>query len=163
MTVLTPAQVLAMIPQQRPMRFIENILEIDEEHIVGTYTWKPEDCAGYSADGLVVPPFKLIEMSAQVGSVAWCIYQMSLRIPVEEVRQLIGFFTQLEQGVFVHPVRTGETVACQGTFDGEGYFRTNKILSRVEMQVMGGPRDGLAVFSGLISGVWVPKGSSSPR
>ena len=157
MTALTSAQVLALVPQQRPMRFIDEILEMDEEHIIGSYTWKPEDCAGCSPDGSVVPPFKLIEMSAQVGSVAWCIYQMSLRLSVEEIDQLVGYFTQIEGGVFAHPVRAGETVACQASFGDEGYFRTTKILSRVEIQIAGGPRDGLEVFSGLISGVWLPK------
>ena len=157
MTALTSAQVLALVPQQRPMRFIDEILEMDEEHIIGSYTWKPEDCAGCSPDGGTVPPFKLIEMSAQVGSVAWCIYQMSLRLSVEEIDQLVGYFTQIEGGVFAHPVRAGETVACQASFGDEGYFRTTKILSRVEIQIAGGPRDGLEVFSGLISGVWLPK------
>ena len=42
MTVITPAQVLVLVPQQRPMRFIDEIVDIDADHIVGTYTWKPE-------------------------------------------------------------------------------------------------------------------------
>ena len=157
MKALTPEKVMAMVPQQRPMRFIAKILDLDEEHIIGSYTWKPEDCAGYPPNGARVPPFKLIEMSAQVGSVAWCIYLMSLRISVEEINQLVGYFTHIEHGVFANPISPGETVACQASFDDEGYFRTNKILSRVEIQIVGGPRDGLEVFSGLISGVWLPK------
>ena len=161
MTALTPEQILALVPQQRPMRFIDEILEMDEEHIIGSYTWKPEDCAGCSPDGSVVPPFKLIEMSAQVGNVAWCIYHMALRIPVGEIDQLVGYFTQIEDGVFANTVSVGETVACQASFDGEGYFRTTKILSRVEIQIAGGPRDGLPVFTGLISGVWLPKSATA--
>ena len=160
MTALTCSQVLALVPQQRPMRFIDEIIEMDEEHIIGSYTWKPEDCAGYSPDGSLVPPFKLIEMSAQIGSVAWCIYLMSLRISVAEIDQLIGYFTQIEHGVFAHRVCAGETVACQASFDDESYFRATKILSRVDIQIAGGPRDGLEVFSGLISGVWLPKNAS---
>ena len=159
MTALTPEQVLALVPQQRPMRFIDEILEMDEEHIIGSYTWKPEDCAGYSPDGTVVPPFKLIEMSAQVGSVAWCIYHMSLRMSPAEIDQLVGYFTQIEGGVFAHPVRAGETVACQASFDEEGYFRNGKLLSRVEIQFDGGPKDGKTVMTGLVAGMWVPKSS----
>jgi len=32
--VLTPAEVLAAIPQQEPFRFIDEVLEIDDEHVV---------------------------------------------------------------------------------------------------------------------------------
>ena len=100
MSVLTPAQVLAMVPQQRPMRFVEELLEIDEEHILGAYRWTAEDCLGYRPDGRLAPPFKLIEMAAQIGSVAWCIWLMSRELPLDEIRQLVGFFTELRGGEF---------------------------------------------------------------
>lgn len=157
---LTPEQVLSMVPQQRPMRFIDEILEIDAEHILGAYAWKPEDCKGYGPDGTLVPPYKMIEMAAQVGSVAWCIWLMSQEISLDEIRQLVGFFTEIRDGRFEHPVRAGDRLLCQGTFDEDGYFRKNKILTRVEIQFDGGPNDGKTVFTGMISGMWVPKGAS---
>lgn len=163
MSALTPEAVLAMVPQQRPMRFIDEILEMDEEHIIGTYTWRKEDCAGYSSGDQSVPGFKLIEMGAQIGSVAWCIYHMTLTTSIEEIRQLVGFFTQIERGAFNEIVRPGEKVACQAAFGDEGYFRGNKIISQVEIQFDGGPKDGREVFSGLISGMWVPKDSAAFR
>ena len=100
MKVLTPEEVLALVPQQRPMRFVDEIVEIDSEHIVGNYTWKPEDCKGYFSDETLVPPFKMIEMAAQIGSVAWCIYHMTMKMTPEEIGQLVGFFTQVEQVEF---------------------------------------------------------------
>jgi 3-hydroxyacyl-[acyl-carrier-protein] dehydratase len=154
---LTPAEILKHIPQQRPMRFVSEILEIDEEHILGAYTWNAEDCAGYRPDGTLVPPFKLIEMAAQVGSVAWCIWQMSREIPIEEIQQLVGFFTEIRSGEFLNPVHAGDRILCQATLDNDGYFRKNKILTSVEMQFDGGPKDGQTVFAGMISGMWVPK------
>ncbi|MBI3563894.1 MAG: hypothetical protein HY079_01700 [Elusimicrobia bacterium] len=157
MTTLTPEQVLAMVPQQRPMRFVDQVLEIDEEHVLGAYTWTDEDCRGYAADGKTVPPFKLIEMAAQIGSVCWCIWLMARELPLEEIRQLVGFFTEVREGKFLLPVRSGDRVLCQATFDDDGYFRKNKILTRVEMQFDGGPHDGETVFVGMISGMWVPK------
>jgi 3-hydroxyacyl-[acyl-carrier-protein] dehydratase len=156
-SVLTPAQVLAMVPQQRPMRFVDELLEIDPEHILGAYTWNDEDCKGYRADGKLVPPFKLIEMAAQIGSVAWCIWLMSQEISLEEIKQLVGFFTEVRGGEFVLPVHSGDRLLCQATFDEDGYFRKNKILTRVEMQFDGGPKDGQTVFTGFISGMWVPR------
>ena len=100
MTALTKEEVLSLVPQQRPMRFISKIIEMDEEHILGNYAWTAEDCKGYAPGGKIVPPFKLIEMAAQIGSVAWCIYHMTLEQTPEEIKQLVGFFTQIEKGEF---------------------------------------------------------------
>lgn len=161
MSVLTSAEVLALVPQQRPMRFIDEILEIDEEHILGAYTWKAEDCAGNPQGERTVPSFKLIEMAAQVGSVAWCIYHMGLKISAEEIRQLVGFFTQIEHGRCARPAKAGDRVLCLATFGGEGYFRGSKLVSQVEIQFCGGPKDGQEAFSGLISGMFVPRSSPS--
>jgi 3-hydroxymyristoyl/3-hydroxydecanoyl-(acyl carrier protein) dehydratase len=157
---LTPEQILKYVPQQRPMRFVDSLLEIDEEHILGGYTWNAEDCVGYRADGKLVPPFKLIEMAAQIGSVAWCIWLMSQELPIEEIQQLVGFFTELQRGEFLNPVHAGDRLLCQATFDEDGYFRKKKILTRVEMQFDGGPKDGETVFTGMVSGMWVPKSAN---
>lgn len=152
MSVLSPAQVLALVPQQRPMRFVDELLEIDDEHILGAYAWKTEDCP----DARRVPPFQLIEMAAQIGSVAWCVWLMSREIPLEEIRRLVGFFTEIRGAEFRRPVRAGDRILCQATFGEDGYFRGSKILTSVEMQFDGGPRDGQTVFSGMIAGMWVP-------
>ncbi|MDE2511528.1 MAG: hypothetical protein KGL74_10435, partial [Elusimicrobia bacterium] len=120
---LSSAEILKHIPQQRPMRFVEEVLEVDEEHILGAYTWNAEDCRGYRPDGKLVPPFKLIEMAAQIGSVAWCIWLMSQELPIEEIQQLVGFFTEIRGGEFLKPVHAGDRLLCQATFDNDGYFR----------------------------------------
>ena len=159
MSILTPEQVLALVPQQQPFRFVDRILELDSEHILGEYTWKDEDCRNYIPGKLLAPQFKMLEMAAQIGNVAWCIYHMSLTVTPEEMRQLVGVFTQVDHGEFLAPVRAGEKVACLAEFGEAGYFRGNKLLSEVRMQISGGPEDGRDVFSGTISGMWVPKSS----
>jgi len=39
---LTPQEVLDLIPQQEPFRFVDEILEVDEDHIVAKYRFRPE-------------------------------------------------------------------------------------------------------------------------
>ncbi len=39
---LTPDQILELLPQQEPFRFVDRILELDDEHIVATYRFRPE-------------------------------------------------------------------------------------------------------------------------
>ena len=154
---LSPQEILALVPQQRPMRFIDKILEVDEEHILATYTWKQEDCEGHFPGNPVVPGVKLIEMSAQVGNVAWGIYHLSLQSAPEELKGKVGLFGEIEHGVFKKVVRPHERVIAQATFGDDGYFRAGKIVSYVEIQFDGGPKDGQEIFSGKTSGLWVAK------
>ncbi len=157
MSVLSAGEILSLIPQQRPMRFIDDISEVDQEHILGSYAWRQEDSAGYSPGGRIVPPFKLVEMAAQIGSVAWCIYHMALRATVEEIRTLVGVLTQVERFEFKREVLAGEKTICVGRFLQEGFFRGTKIVSEVSTSISGGPRNGEEVLSGRISGMWVPR------
>ena len=39
---MTPEEVLAAIPQQEPFRFIDEILDLGEDHIVASYTFRPD-------------------------------------------------------------------------------------------------------------------------
>jgi len=162
-TDLTPAEILARVPQQRPMRFVDEILELDDEHIVTKYTWKDEDCEGHFPGNPVVPGVKMIEMCAQTGNVAWGIYHMASKTTAEELQQMVGFFTQADKVVFKRMVRPGETVACCAQFGADGYFRGNKLVAEIEIQFLGGPKDGETVMTAITSGMWVPKDSEAMK
>lgn len=163
MNELTPAEVLKQVPQQRPMRFIDEILELDADHIVAKYTWKDEDCAGHFPGNPVVPGVKMIEMCAQTGNVAWGIYQMGTKTTPEELAQMVGFFTSADKVVFKRMVRPGDTVACCAQFGDSGYFRGAKLVAECEIQFLGGPKDGETVMTATTAGLWVPKDSETLR
>ncbi len=38
--------ILAALPQQEPFRFVDRILEVDEDHIVATFRFRPEKLKG---------------------------------------------------------------------------------------------------------------------
>lgn len=157
MSALSAEQVLALVPQQRPFRFLDRLAELDDEHVIGEYTWRAEDCRGYTPDGTIVPPFALLEMAAQIGSVAWTIHHMAKAASPEEMRQLVGVFTEVPRFELLRTVRAGQTVAVLAEFGDAGYFRGNKLVAEVTGQVQGGPDDGQDVFRGVVAGMWVPR------
>ncbi len=140
------------------MRFVDEIVELDEEHILGVYTWKKEDAILTPKGVSLIPAAKLIEMAAQIGSVAWCIYHMTQTISESAIGGMVGFFAEIRRAECKKLVFPGDKIACFASFGEEGYFRTSKLLSEVQMQFDGGPNDGQDIFEGLLSGMWVPRG-----
>ncbi|MBI5247064.1 MAG: hypothetical protein HY923_07770 [Elusimicrobia bacterium] len=158
MSDLTAAEVLKLIPQRPPMRFIDRILEIDKEHVVTKYTWKDEDCAGHFPGNPVVPGVKMVEMAVQTSVVAWAIYLMGAKAP-DILKTSVNLFTYVDKGSFKKMVRPGDTLICRAVFGKEGFFKDNKLVAEAEIKFMGGKKDGESTFTGVVSGLWIPKDS----
>ncbi len=146
---LTPAQVLDLLPQQPPFRFVDEILELDEQRIAGRYTFRPDEWfyAGHFPDRPVTPGVILLESMCQVGVVALGIYLFALEHSREEARQWTTLFAEAETE-FLRSVLPGETVTIRGE---RIFWRRKKLRARIEMFAA----DGSLVAQTTASGVGV--------
>ncbi len=161
MSALTAAEVLQLVPQRPPTRFIDQILEIDAEHVLTRYTWKDEDCAGHFPGNPIVPGVKMVEMAVQAAVVAWGIYLMSAEAGTERLADQLSRFTHIDRGSFKKMVRPGDILVCRAVFGASGFFRAGKLVAEAEIKFLGGPKDGETAFSGVVSGLWIPTNSDN--
>lgn len=148
---LKPEEVLALVPQQDPFRFIDEIIELDSEHIVAQYVF-PEDAdfyRGHFPGRPITPGVILIETMAQAGVVAFGIYLYALEFSAEEVENMLTVFTDASVD-FSGQVLPGDRVTTTGRLK---FFRRKKLKAEVEMRL----DDGTVVCSGELSGMGVPR------
>jgi 3-hydroxyacyl-[acyl-carrier-protein] dehydratase len=145
---LSPQEVLARLPQREPFRFVDEILELDDEHVVAAYTWRPDAdfYRGHFPGNPVTPGVLLIEAMAQSAVVALGIYLLDKESP-EEARKLVTLFTDVNVE-FSGVVRPGQRVLVRGR---KLFFRRRKLRSEAEMHL----EDGTLVCSGTLSGMGV--------
>ena len=147
--VLTPAEILARIPQQEPFRFVDEITEIGDERVAGVYRWRPEAdfYRGHFPGNPITPGVILIESMAQAGVVALGIHLFAREVGVEQASKVKTLFTdaQVEFSGIVEP---GTRVVTTGR---KVFFRRRKLRSEVEMRLP----DGRVVCSGTLSGMGV--------
>jgi len=149
--VLTPAQVLAAIPQREPFRFVDEILEIDDEHVVASYRWR-EDAdfyRGHFPGNPVTPGVLLVESMAQAGLVALGLFLLARQSSPADVEKRVTVFTDASVE-FSGLVRPGDRVRITGR---KVFYRRRKLRSQVEMCL----EDGSVVCAGVLSGMGVPR------
>lgn len=142
------ATILEHLPQQEPFRFVDSILEVDDDHIVATYRFRPEQdfYRGHFPGNAITPGVILVEAMAQVGVVALGIYLLSQDSP-DEVGEVVTMFTDMAID-FTGVVRPGDEVTITGH---KQFFRRRKLRSQVAMKLA----DGTTVASGTVSGMGV--------
>ena len=143
--------VLKLVPQQEPFRFIDEILELDDEHIVAAYTFR-EDAdfyRGHFPGNPLTPGVILVETMAQAGVVALGIHLVSREGKPEEVDRLVTVFTDANVE-FTGSVLPGQRVITTGR---KAFFRRRKLRAEVEMRL----EDGTIVCSGQLSGMGVAR------
>lgn len=146
---LTGAQVLALLPQQEPFRFVDEILEMGDDHIVARTTFRPEAdfYRGHFPGNPITPGVLLIEAMAQTGVVALGIYLVAREKGVEEVKRVLTVFTDVT-AEFSGVVRPGDTVTIRAR---KVFFRRMKLRSEVEMR----KADGTLVATATVAGMGI--------
>jgi 3-hydroxyacyl-[acyl-carrier-protein] dehydratase len=139
-------QILDLLPQKPPFRFIDRILELSENHIVAQYRFKDDEYfyKGHFPGDPVTPGVILVESMAQAGLVALGIYLLGIERPGVTMRTM---FTDCAVD-FSQAVYPGNMV----TISAEKIFwRRNKLKSKVEMKL----EDGAIAAHGQVSGLGV--------
>jgi len=146
---ITGATLLELLPQQEPFRFVDEIMEVDEEHIVARYTFQPEAdfYRGHFPGNPITPGVLLIESMAQTGVVALGIYLVARAKGIDEVRRVLTVFTDVT-AEFSGVVRPGDTVTITAR---KVFFRRMKLRAEVEMR----QADGSLVASATVAGMGV--------
>jgi 3-hydroxyacyl-[acyl-carrier-protein] dehydratase len=141
-------RILEAIPQKPPFRFIDDILEISDDFIVGKYTYKKDEFfyKGHFPEKPITPGVIILETMAQTGVVAHGIYlELKNNQPIDKTT----LFTEA-QVEFLNVVLPEETVYIKGELI---YYRKSKIKSKVEVK----KEDGTMVAIGELAGVGVVK------
>ncbi|MGZ6236425.1 MAG: 3-hydroxyacyl-ACP dehydratase FabZ family protein [Syntrophales bacterium] len=149
----TMTRILNSVPQKHPFRFIDDILELDDEHIVGAYRFREDEYfyKGHFPGQPITPGVILIETMAQTGVVAFGLYlhMRQTHTTVEDAKKLTTLLTLAEGVEFTGVVHPGERVIVKGH---KVYFRMGNLKMKVTME----RENGEAVSFGILAGRGVP-------
>lgn len=142
-------QVLSLVPQQRPFRFIDDILEVDEQKITAVYRFRKDEFfyAGHFPGHPITPGVILIETMAQTSVVAMGIYLLLKQgTPPAELKQMTTLFAFADEIEFTGMVAPGEKVIIYGE---KQYLRKGNLKARARIV----RENGAQVCAGILTGV----------
>jgi len=141
--------ILNLLPQTPPFRFLDEILEMDVEGIKTRYRFRPDAFfyEGHFKGNPITPGVILLEACAQAGLVAYGLYLMSQEMDEHQIKNSLTMFTDADVE-FMGIVRPGDqiTVVAKKVF-----FRRMKLKVNVECTL----DNGKTVLRGALGGMAV--------
>jgi len=142
---MTKQEIISKLPYSKPFLFVDELLNIDENRVEGTYTFDEnlDFYKGHFKDNPVTPGVILTEVMAQIGVV--CLGIFLLNDTFNEKTSIALTSTDIE---FLKPVYPNEKITV---ISEKLYFRFGKLKCKVKMinQIKE------EVCSGIIAGMMV--------
>lgn len=148
---LIKEQILSLVPQQPPFRFIDTIVDVNDRSITATYRFREDEYfyRGHFPQHPITPGVILIETMAQAGVVALGIYFLLQKgMAGADIKKMATLFAYAETVEFTDTVSPGENVIVRGE---KIYFRKGSIKTKASIQ----RANGQIVCSGVLAGTGV--------
>ena len=140
-------EIIAQLPYSKPFLFVEEIIQIDENGVEGTYTFDENSdfYKGHFKDFPVTPGVILTEVMAQIGVVCLGVYLVNNTFSKKTSIALTSIDIE-----FLKPVFPNEKV---NVISEKIYFRFGKLKCKVIMK----NEKGEIVCKGIIAGMIISK------
>lgn len=128
---VSPSDVLGMMPPGLQFRFLDEILEVNQTHIVARHQFRTDEFfyPGHFPERAITPGTILLEAMCQCGVTAHSYYLLAQEMPIELARNYRVLFTGAEVEWF-EPVVPGATIILRSRLIG---WRRRRIRSHVRL------------------------------